>query len=81
LRRASSAAGGRGLALAGRGLGARSWRLYTLANFDESEQRGWHRAAGGWRLAGSWEPYTLANFEEAAGGGRRAAGGWWLAAG
>jgi hypothetical protein len=45
LRRASSAAGGGRL--------AGSWRLYTLANCEESEQRGW-RLAGGWELAAGW---------------------------
>jgi hypothetical protein len=42
---------------------AGSWRLYTLANFEESER--W-LAAGSWELAAgwAWRLYTLANFEE-----------------
>jgi hypothetical protein len=65
---------------------ASGWRLYTLANFEESEQRGWWLAAGvstllptlrrasseqrGGWLAASW---CLA-------GGWELAAGWWLAA-
>jgi hypothetical protein len=54
-----------------------SWRLYTLANFEESEQRGGRLVVGGWLVAGSWRLCTLANFEESA--GWRLAGGWELA--
>jgi hypothetical protein len=57
LRRASSAAGG--------WLGA---GVYTLANFEESEQRGWLGAG----------VYTLANFEESEQRGWRLAGSWRL---
>jgi hypothetical protein len=52
-RRASSAAGdwlvagvgaGGGELAVGGWLGTGSWRLYTLANFEESELRGWELA-------------------------------------
>jgi hypothetical protein len=52
-RRASSGAGGGELVVGG-WLGAGSWRLYTLANFEEGELRGWRGAGGGELVAGGW---------------------------
>jgi hypothetical protein len=91
VRRASSAAGGWWLGAGvstlsptlrreqrGWRRAAGGWRLYTLANFEESELRGGRLVTGGWLVAGSWRLYTLANFEERA---ARLAAGWELGAG